>query len=424
MPKKRHNSTKNNRQTLIYLAWSLAIIAVVMGIVITEYYFRYSDTDENITKKEIVAEPNKTPTILDRLDEAEKKSEEEKQQVQSVNTRLKEVLKKEALLEADLKEELSITEIPLKKEIAREEILFKKEIPTTEIPPKKEIPTTEIPPKKEIPTTEILPKKEIVAQEIPIKKAIPIKKEILSKLPEYQMSAAHEYDDPILELPPTRAIKHSVNKPKLAIIIDDVSMKSEVNAIKKLHLILTMSFMPPRKEKPASAYLASAENFYMVHLPLEALNFTKEEPKTLHVGDSEKTIAERIKDIKMLFPKVKYINNHTGSKFTSNELAMNRLIFALKENDIQFVDSRTTAQTKVPKVMKNFGLSYISRDVFLDHEMDKAYILKQIKEAIRVAKLHGTAIAIGHPHINTLQALSESKELLKQVDLVYVNRLY
>ncbi|MEA2091208.1 MAG: divergent polysaccharide deacetylase family protein, partial [Campylobacterota bacterium] len=163
---------------------------------------------------------------------------------------------------------------------------------------------------------------------------------------------------------------------------------------------------------------------YMVHLPMEAKNFNAEEDLTLRVSDSDAKISRIVRDIKKTFPKVAYINNHTGSKFTSNELAMNRLIYALKKENINFIDSRTTADTKVPKVMKNFGLNYVARDVFLDHAMDKASIKKAIKKAIKIAKLHGTAIAIGHPHANTILALHESKKLFKDVELVYVNRLY
>ena len=121
---------------------------------------------------------------------------------------------------------------------------------------------------------------------------------------------------------------------------------------------------------------------------------------------------------------MRYINNHTGSKFTANERAMNKLIAALNDNHIYFVDSRTTAQTKAPKVLKNFGQKYVSRDVFLDNKMDKNYIKAQLKDAIRIAKIHGTAIAIGHPHPHTLAALGESKKLLKEVDLVYINQIY
>jgi len=50
--------------------------------------------------------------------------------------------------------------------------------------------------------------------------------------------------------------------------------------------------------------------------------------------------------------------------------------------------------------------------------------MQSIKKAIKIAKLHGTAIAIGHPHANTILALSESKDLFKDVDLVLINKLY
>ena len=210
----------------------------------------------------------------------------------------------------------------------------------------------------------------------------------------------------------------------MAIIIDDVSVKSHVNAIKSLNLPLTMSFLPPSKFRPNSHILAAKEKFYMVHLPMEAQNFTKEEPFTLRVSDSQKEIIKRIEMIKKLFPKVQHINNHTGSKFTSNELAVNKLVYALKKQNINFIDSRTTASTKIPKVMRNYGNKYIARDVFLDHESDKKYIKSQIKRAVKIAKTHGTAIAIGHPHANTILALSESKKLFKDVELVLINRLY
>ena len=251
-------------------------------------------------------------------------------------------------------------------------------------------------------------------------------KEVLQKESKAYVSASHEIDDASLAHDPIeqkREVVRTPHRPKLAIIIDDVGTRSQVKAIKTLSLPLTMSFLPPSKARPNTPGLAASEKNYMVHLPMEAQSFSAEEPYTLRADDSQNAISERILEIKKLFPNVKYINNHTGSKFTSDEVAMNRLIFALNKNSIRFIDSRTTAQTQAPKVLKNFGLSYLARDIFLDHHMDKPYILEQIKKAIKVAKSHGTAIAIGHPHKNTLQALYESKHLLKDVDLVYIDKL-
>lgn len=63
------------------------------------------------------------------------------------------------------------------------------------------------------------------------------------------------------------------------------------------------------------------------------------------------------------------------------------------------------------------------RDVFLDNSLDKNLIRTQLKEAVMKAKKHGYAIAIGHPHKNTLEVLRDSKELLEGVDLVYLKDL-
>lgn len=249
------------------------------------------------------------------------------------------------------------------------------------------------------------------------------KKAVIKRTPK-NIGASHEIDSKVLPKAPRRAVVITSHKPRLAIIIDDVSVASHVNAIKSLNLPLTMSFLPPSKFRPNSAKLAAKENFYMVHLPMEAMSFTKEEPFTLRVSDSQELIIQRINKIKKLFPRVKYINNHTGSKFTSDERAVNKLVNALNKNGITLIDSRTIASTKIPLVMKNYGKRYIARDVFLDHEMDKASVIKQIKKAIEVAKKHGTAIAIGHPHVNTILALSESKKLFSEVDLVLINKLY
>ncbi len=274
--------------------------------------------------------------------------------------------------------------------------------------------------KKESSTSKTLSKKSATT----VKRRL---EEVLQKEHEKYISAAHEIEDEKLANPSKSVSKKRIvykSKPKLAIIIDDVQTARQIKAIKSLHLPLTMSFLPPRPARPNSAKLAAHEKFYMVHLPMEAMHFSAEEPETLRVRDSQQKISQKIAKIKRQFPRVHYLNNHTGSKFTANEVAMNRLIFALNANEIRFIDSRTTAQTKAPKVLENFGLKYVARDVFLDHRMDKAYVKKQIKLAIKVAKAHGHAIAIGHPHKETLEAIRESKQLFKDVDLVQVNRVY
>ncbi|EAI9715147.1 divergent polysaccharide deacetylase family protein [Campylobacter coli] len=211
---------------------------------------------------------------------------------------------------------------------------------------------------------------------------------------------------------------------RLAIIIDDMANISQVRALQALKLKLIPSFFPPDKNHIDTPKLALKFDFYMVHLPLAAMNYTKPELDTLNPSDSEKRIFKKIQQVKKDFKDLKFINNHTGSLFTSDEKAMKKLYKAFEKEELIFVDSKTIASSKAPKVAKALGQIYIQRDVFLDNRDDVAYIKNQLIEAVRLAKQKGFAIAIGHPRKNTFKALDQSKDLLKSVELVYLSEIY
>ena len=103
--------------------------------------------------------------------------------------------------------------------------------------------------------------------------------------------------------------------------------------------------------------------------------------------------------------------------------AMEKLFFVFKKEHLSFVDSRTTAQTKAPQIAQKYKMELFSRDIFLDNDVNPTAIKKQLEKAISLAKKHGFAIAIGHPHTNTLNVLKHAKPLLKDVKTVYVNEL-
>ncbi|EAL2570956.1 divergent polysaccharide deacetylase family protein, partial [Campylobacter jejuni] len=213
-------------------------------------------------------------------------------------------------------------------------------------------------------------------------------------------------------------------KPKLAIIIDDMANASQVRGLKALNLKLNPSFFPPDKNHSETPKLALKFDFYMVHLPLAAINYNKPEIDTLNPNDSKERIFKKIKQIKKDFKDLRYINNHTGSLFTSNEEAMRKLYEALKNQNIFFVDSKTIGNSKANKIAKELSMPYIQRDVFLDNEDDVNYVKKQLESAVKLAQKKGFVIAIGHPRKNTFKALEQSKDLLKGVDLVYLSEIY
>lgn len=213
--------------------------------------------------------------------------------------------------------------------------------------------------------------------------------------------------------------------PKLAIIMDDISTNAQASELKKLSIKVTPSIFPPEKQHPKTAWLAKEFSVYMVHLPLQALNYTNEKANTLRTGDSKEKISQRIKDIKNDFKDVKYINNHTGSGFTSDFKSTLALLDELKNSEIYFIDSLTTNKSTVLDASKKLGLKYAYRDVFLDNEQNVSKILKMINNAVAVAKKDGVAIAICHPYKSTFEALKiAQKDAFKGVEVVYVDKIY
>ncbi|HEB9314749.1 TPA: divergent polysaccharide deacetylase family protein [Campylobacter coli] len=215
-----------------------------------------------------------------------------------------------------------------------------------------------------------------------------------------------------------------IKQARLAIIIDDMANISQVKALQALNLKVNPSFFPSDKNHIDTPKLALKFDFYMVHLPLAAINYAKPELDTLNPNDTQERIFKKIKQIKKDFKDLKFINNHTGSLFTSNEEAMKKLYKAFEKEGLIFVDSKTIASSKASKVAKALGQIYIQRDVFLDNQDDVAYIKKQLMDAVKLAKKKGFAIAIGHPRKNTFKALEQSKDLLESVELVYLSEIY
>ncbi|MBL4907289.1 MAG: divergent polysaccharide deacetylase family protein, partial [Sneathiella sp.] len=99
------------------------------------------------------------------------------------------------------------------------------------------------------------------------------------------------------------------------------------------------------------------------------------------------------------------VNNHMGSKFTSYEEGMAAVMDILRDKGLLFLDSRTIATSKGHILAKERGVPTVTRDVFIDNEVNEKAILKQLKKVESVALDKGIAIAIGHPHKETIAAL-------------------
>ena len=203
--------------------------------------------------------------------------------------------------------------------------------------------------------------------------------------------------------------------PKLAIILDDVgSDPSAVDQVFALHYPLTLSVLPLHQHSTAIADEAHRRGYQvMLHLPMESIGNEVSEPRQLRLGMNSLQVSSDLGGMLSSVPYAVGVNNHQGSLATSNPALMAELMPLLRQRHLFFIDSRTTAATVAFDAAEHDGVPCAYRNVpFLDDVQEASAIRRQLELAIHGAKEKGEAIAIGHPHNETLQVL---REMLPQV---------
>lgn len=215
---------------------------------------------------------------------------------------------------------------------------------------------------------------------------------------------------------------------RLAIILDDLgSDRSAADAVFALPYALTISVLPNHAHSADIAEEAHRRGFeVMLHLPMEAAGNETPEAQELHPGMPAESITPLFEQMMASVPYASGVNNHQGSQATSDRALMEELMPVLERWNLFYVDSRTTAATVAYDTARRFGVRSAFRNVpFLDDVAEVSAVRKQIDLALRGARQKGAAIAIGHPHAATLQALREElpKARSSGVTLVYASDL-
>lgn len=208
------------------------------------------------------------------------------------------------------------------------------------------------------------------------------------------------------KLPGWPSGRHSA---RIALVIDDMglNMRESRRAV-ALPAAVTLSYIPyaPRlREQTREAREEGHE--LMLHMPMEPMGHDNPGPGALLTGLPEEELRQRLVMALSSFGGFDGVNNHMGSKFTASESGMEIVVNELKQRQLFFLDSRTSSQTVGEKVARREGLPAIARDVFLDDSMTYEAVKRQIEQLEHVARRKGYAVAIGHPHPATLQALEE-----------------
>lgn len=197
-------------------------------------------------------------------------------------------------------------------------------------------------------------------------------------------------------------------KPRLAIIIDDMGYSEETGKkLLALDLELSFAFLPSAPHTADLLQIAArAGRDILLHLPLEAEDKGKNgSPGTLTRTMSETELAGRFQAALAAVPQAVGLNNHMGSKFTADPAAMGRLLTLARDRHLFFIDSLTSPESSGCTIARKLGMKTARRDFFIDNEQEEGAIMSQLESLIRLAEKRGEAIAIGHPHPETLKAL-------------------
>ena len=223
--------------------------------------------------------------------------------------------------------------------------------------------------------------------------------------------------------------KSSANPlPKLAIILDDVGGDdSAVSEIFSLPVQITVAILPNHAHSSEIADQAHRRGYeVMLHLPMESEANEAPEVPQLRSDMSREEVSRIFGKMLATVPHAAGVNNHQGSRATSDAKLMETLMPLLEQRHLFFIDSRTTTATLAYDVAQRDGVRSAFRNVpFLDDIQRQAAIRQELERAIRGAKEKGEAIVIGHPHPETLRVLRQMLPQLpaQGVALVYASAL-
>lgn len=223
-----------------------------------------------------------------------------------------------------------------------------------------------------------------------------------------------------------RTISSSAELNRMAIIIDDVGNDMRGTAeILDMPVKLTVAVMPFLKTTKKDAIAAHEKGMdVIVHMPMEP---KKGKPEWLGPGAitsnlTDEQVRERVEKAIDDVPYAIGMNNHMGSKITSDKRIMSIVLDVCLERGLFFVDSRTNFRSVISDLAIAKNMPPVGNDIFLDDQNSKAHIRKQLDLAAQRAVQKRSCVVIGHvghTGMNTSAVIRESiSRLQNQVQFV------
>ena len=187
-------------------------------------------------------------------------------------------------------------------------------------------------------------------------------------------------------------------KKTLIFVIDDAGNNlQELEPFLNFPAPITIAVLPGLTHSAESARrIREAGKEVILHQPMEAIGGQNPGPGAIYIGMNQREIRSIVQRNLDEIGPVAGMNNHQGSKITADSTIMETILTICQENEIYFLDSRTTAETVVPAVANRMGIKIEERNVFLDNSQKKTDMIMRVHEGVERANRVGLAIMIGH----------------------------
>lgn len=209
------------------------------------------------------------------------------------------------------------------------------------------------------------------------------------------------------------------NRKHVAIVIDDFGndMKG-TDEILSLPIPLTVAVMPFLSTTKKDAELAHKKGHEVIlHLPMEPLHGKKSwlGPGAISSNLSNKEVRERVIKAIEDVPYAVGMNNHMGSKITSDPRIMRIILEVCQEKGLYYLDSKTTGKSVVEKLANELGVPYLENELFIDEQYTTSHIVKQANLLLSRIENDTDIIAIGHVGIAGEKTASVLKQYVPKV---------
>ena len=180
---------------------------------------------------------------------------------------------------------------------------------------------------------------------------------------------------------------------KLAIVIDDLGYHAkedeQILAMPKAVSVAIIPAAPYAKQRNQQAFQQGRD--ILIHMPMETVSKMKIEDGGLHLGISQGEVSHRVQAAHNIVSNAIGMNNHMGSAATADGPLMTKLMTALRERHLAFLDSRTIGRSVAGKIAKEQGVRTLDRHIFLDDSDAFADVQRQFQAAVQYAQKHGIA---------------------------------